>query len=201
MAAIFLALHFLLICNIFFFCVSLPLNLLVTHAKSSLTLLKTFLEYAGQHHHSWQSLLPTASRDATENHNIDIHIMFCPKFWADHYLLHLHAPPIWRLMKIVGCHGSSSQTGQIIFVSIDHNWFLGEIAETLFKSAHSPSQFIQFFRDGPLLWMERFITPSSATMCFTWKHHQSSTKHTKTSPSKTNYIFNAVVYWVVIGEN
>jgi hypothetical protein len=40
-----------------------------------------------------------------------------------------------KQMKIVEGYGSSSQTAQVIFESIDHNWFFAKTAETLFKSA------------------------------------------------------------------
>ncbi len=40
-----------------------------------------------------------------------------------------------ELMKIVGGHGSNSQTGQVIFGSMDHDWFFAKTAKTLFKSA------------------------------------------------------------------
>ncbi len=40
-----------------------------------------------------------------------------------------------ELMKIVGDHGSSSQTEQVIFGRIDHNWIFAKTVKTLFKSA------------------------------------------------------------------
>jgi len=44
-----------------------------------------------------------------------------------------------ELMKIVGGHGSNSQTGQVIFGSIDHNWFFAKTVKTLFNSAQTLS--------------------------------------------------------------